>query len=161
MEAQDLPRAPEKAPFWNCSGRLKANHDDFNVRIKFKCVHRWIIDKIPIGGGKAIPPSFFQFSSMEEPINCIIETEVRFLQLKQNTTWQQPTKPYNKQMPTYQHICSAPECQHQWEDIYSIVQDPPTKCPKCGAETAVRQVSGGVGFLLQGGGWFADSYSKK
>ncbi len=46
-------------------------------------------------------------------------------------------------MPTYEHICTA--CQHEWEDEYSIKQDPPKVCPKCQQETAKRLVSGGSG----------------
>lgn len=47
-------------------------------------------------------------------------------------------------MPTYEHICR--NCQHEWEDIYSIRQDPPTVCPACNTEGQVqRLVSGGAG----------------
>jgi len=46
-------------------------------------------------------------------------------------------------MPTYEHICT--DCNHEWEDEYSIKQDPPKVCPKCQKETAKRLVSGGSG----------------
>ena len=32
-------------------------------------------------------------------------------------------------MPFYDHICHA--CQHEWEDFYSMVTDPPDTCPSC------------------------------
>lgn len=48
-------------------------------------------------------------------------------------------------MPTYEHCCLAPDCKHEWEDMYSIKSDPPTQCPKCLQETAQRLVSGGSG----------------
>ena len=48
-------------------------------------------------------------------------------------------------MPTYLHICTDKECAHEWEDFYSITEDPPQCCPKCGKETAKRLVSGGSG----------------
>ena len=35
-------------------------------------------------------------------------------------------------MPTYPHKCK--ECEHEWEESYSINDNPPTKCPSCGAE---------------------------
>lgn len=38
---------------------------------------------------------------------------------------------------------------------------PLTTCPSCKAETAKRQVSGGTGFILRGGGWYADGYGSK
>lgn len=48
-------------------------------------------------------------------------------------------------MPTYEHKCINEDCQHKWEDEYSIKQDPPKVCPKCLQETAKRLVSGGSG----------------
>ncbi len=47
-------------------------------------------------------------------------------------------------MPTYEHVCN--NCQHEWEDVYSIRQNPPTICPSCNLEGKVqRLVSGGSG----------------
>lgn len=43
-------------------------------------------------------------------------------------------------MPTYDHECY--ECQHIWEDTYSIHQDPPTVCPVCGGKA--RRIITGV-----------------
>ena len=34
-------------------------------------------------------------------------------------------------------------------------------CPKCNNETAQRQISGGTGFVLQGGGWASSGYATK
>jgi putative FmdB family regulatory protein len=48
-------------------------------------------------------------------------------------------------MPTYEHICMNEECQYEWEDEYSIKDDPPQLCPKCGKNTAKRLISGGSG----------------
>ena len=48
-------------------------------------------------------------------------------------------------MPTYIHECTDKECGHEWEDFYSITEDPPKVCPKCGKETAKRLISGGSG----------------
>jgi putative FmdB family regulatory protein len=43
-------------------------------------------------------------------------------------------------MPTYPHICR--NCNHEWEDTYSIKQDPPTLCPNCNVDGYVkRQIS--------------------
>jgi putative FmdB family regulatory protein len=57
---------------------------------------------------------------------------------------------------TYEYICTA--CAHGWEAEQPISAAPLRLCPKCGAETAKRQVSGGAGFILRGGGWYADLY---
>lgn len=51
-------------------------------------------------------------------------------------------------MPYYEHQCQDPDCGHEWEDEYSIHDDPPKICPKCGKETAKRMISlGGKGIV--------------
>ncbi len=62
-------------------------------------------------------------------------------------------------MPTYDYICTS--CKHAWELEQRIVEDPVRKCPKCRANTAKRQISSGAGFILKGGGWYADGYGSK
>jgi len=62
-------------------------------------------------------------------------------------------------LPTYDYICT--KCRHAWELEQRIVEDPVRKCPKCGANTAKRQISSGAGFILKGGGWYADGYGSK
>ncbi len=57
---------------------------------------------------------------------------------------------------TYDYICTS--CQHTWEAEQRISEEPLTDCPKCGASTARRQISGGAGFILRGGGWYSDLY---
>lgn len=44
-------------------------------------------------------------------------------------------------MPTYLHECQNKECNHEWEDFYSITATPPTTCPKCQQETARRVIN--------------------
>lgn len=48
-------------------------------------------------------------------------------------------------MPTYSHMCTNLECKFEWEDFYSIKQDPPKSCPTCKQETVKRLIDGGVG----------------
>jgi putative FmdB family regulatory protein len=62
-------------------------------------------------------------------------------------------------VPTYDYICT--KCKHTWELEQRIVEDPVRKCPKCRANTAKRQISSGAGFILKGGGWYADGYGSK
>jgi putative FmdB family regulatory protein len=38
-------------------------------------------------------------------------------------------------MPTYEHLCQ--ECNHEWEDIYSIRDAVPEECPKCSCKGKV------------------------
>jgi putative FmdB family regulatory protein len=60
---------------------------------------------------------------------------------------------------TYEYVCEA--CGHQWEAEQSIKDAALKKCVACGKSTAKRLVSGGTGFLLKGGGWYADGYGSK
>ncbi len=64
-------------------------------------------------------------------------------------------------MPTYEYLCG--DCGHQWEAFQSIKDAALKVCARCGKETAERQVTGGGGFILKGGGWYSDLYgsSKK
>lgn len=49
-------------------------------------------------------------------------------------------------MPTYEHKCES--CQHEWEQSYSIKEDPPKFCPQCNAESVKRLISlGGKGVV--------------
>jgi putative FmdB family regulatory protein len=57
---------------------------------------------------------------------------------------------------TYEYVCEA--CGHQWEAEQSIKAAPLDKCVSCGENKAKRLISGGTGFLLKGGGWYADLY---
>ncbi len=60
---------------------------------------------------------------------------------------------------TYEYACTA--CGHAWEAEQSISAAPLTECPSCHQASAKRQVSGGAGFILKGGGWYADGYGNQ
>jgi putative FmdB family regulatory protein len=57
---------------------------------------------------------------------------------------------------TYEYACEA--CGHTWEAEQRIKDAPLKECASCGAPKAKRLISGGTGFLLKGGGWYADGY---
>ena len=64
--------------------------------------------------------------------------------------------------PLYDYECDS--CQAHWEELQSIHATPVTLCPTCGAERAVRVMSGGnasgtPGFELKGSGWARDGYT--
>jgi putative FmdB family regulatory protein len=49
-------------------------------------------------------------------------------------------------MAFYEHICET--CKHEWEEEYSIKDNPPESCPKCQAKTVKRLISlGGKGVV--------------
>lgn len=60
-------------------------------------------------------------------------------------------------MPTYEYACTA--CSNEWEAEQSMKDPALTECPACKQATAKRQISRGAGFILKGGGWYADLYS--
>jgi putative FmdB family regulatory protein len=60
---------------------------------------------------------------------------------------------------TYEYRCS--HCDHAWEADQPISAAPIKKCPKCNRNSAKRQISGGAGFILKGGGWYADGYASR
>jgi putative FmdB family regulatory protein len=57
---------------------------------------------------------------------------------------------------TYEYVCTA--CGHAWEAEQSISAGPLKTCPHCHTDHAKRQISRGAGFILKGGGWYADGY---
>jgi putative FmdB family regulatory protein len=59
----------------------------------------------------------------------------------------------------YDYKCSS--CLLVFEVNQSIKDESLAQCPDCGAQTRERLVTGGSGFLLQGGGWYKDLYSSK
>ena len=59
-------------------------------------------------------------------------------------------------MPTYSYQCSA--CNHAFEQVQRMSDDPIKVCPSCGAE-AVRRLINSANFILKGSGWYADLYS--
>lgn len=59
----------------------------------------------------------------------------------------------------YDYKCGS--CLLVFEVNQSMKSDALAHCPTCGTETSERLVTGGSGFLLQGGGWYKDLYSSK
>jgi putative FmdB family regulatory protein len=65
-------------------------------------------------------------------------------------------------MPTYEYRC--PACQHEFEKLQKMSDEPGAACPECGAP-AERLLSGGAGLIFKGSGFYitdyrSDSYKK-
>lgn len=60
-------------------------------------------------------------------------------------------------MPTYEYRCDG--CGHELTIEQRITEPKLELCPKCAEKKLVRLISGGT-FILKGGGWYADLYSK-
>ncbi len=58
-------------------------------------------------------------------------------------------------MPTYEYHCKA--CDHEFEEVQRITEDPIQKCPSCGKKK-VRRLISNTSFVLKGGGWYDDGY---
>jgi putative FmdB family regulatory protein len=59
----------------------------------------------------------------------------------------------------YDYKCD--DCEFQFEINQSMKDEAKATCPKCSSVTKNRIITGGSGFLLQGGGWYTDAYSNK
>lgn len=61
-------------------------------------------------------------------------------------------------MPTYSYLCS--ECDHRFDTVQRMSEDPLSDCPACRKPALVRQVSA-VGFALKGSGWYVTDFRDK
>lgn len=61
-------------------------------------------------------------------------------------------------MPIYEYAC--PDCNHRFETIQKISEDPVKVCPTCGAGNVKKLVSA-TSFVLKGSGWYSDHYGLK
>ena len=60
-------------------------------------------------------------------------------------------------MPIYEYGCTA--CGHNFEMMQKVSDEPVSICPECGAKT--EKLMSTSAFVLKGGGWHADGYSKE
>ncbi|CAD7778318.1 Zinc ribbon domain protein [Candidatus Methanoperedenaceae archaeon GB37] len=61
-------------------------------------------------------------------------------------------------MPTYTYQCHS--CAYLFEKEQKITDPPLTTCPKCGGPVK-RVITGGLGFILKGSGFYATDYKRK
>ena len=60
-------------------------------------------------------------------------------------------------MPTYAYRC--PSCGHEFQKFHKMNVRTRPRCPKCGTR-AERVITGGVGLLFRGSGFYATDYKK-
>ena len=65
-----------------------------------------------------------------------------------------PSEDQNR-MPTYDYQCG--KCGAEFEREQRITEPPVKTCPKCKSRQVKRLLSA-PGFILKGGGWYADGY---
>lgn len=61
-------------------------------------------------------------------------------------------------MPTYEYECT--KCGHAFEAAQKITDQPLNTCPKCKKQVR-RLISGGIGLIFKGSGFYATDYRKK
>ena len=62
-------------------------------------------------------------------------------------------------MPTYDYKCN--KCDSSFEIVQSFHESPKKKCPNCKKNSIHRVISGGVGLVFKGSGFYVtDSKSK-
>ena len=59
-------------------------------------------------------------------------------------------------MPTYDYQCN--NCGYIFEAFQSIAADPITVCPNCDQPDVHRVLSGGVGLIFKGSGFYQTDY---
>jgi len=55
-------------------------------------------------------------------------------------------------MPTYQYRCN--DCEYEFEEFQRISDEPIKTCPQCDGHPT-RLISGGIGFVLKGSGYYS------
>lgn len=61
-------------------------------------------------------------------------------------------------MPTYTYICN--DCGREIEAFQKITAEPLTTCPECGGKLR-KKISGGVGLVFKGSGFYITDYKNK
>ena len=61
-------------------------------------------------------------------------------------------------MPIYEYKCKA--CEHKFDKLQKISDDPLVDCPDCGKPELVKLVSA-AGFRLKGTGWYETDFKNK
>lgn len=60
-------------------------------------------------------------------------------------------------MPIYEYRCDA--CQHEFETIQKISEEPLVECPECRAPK-LRKLISAAAFRLKGSGWYETDFKK-
>src|SRR5271156_3879038 len=59
-------------------------------------------------------------------------------------------------MPTYDYVCDA--CDHSFDELQSITEEPLKRCPKCGKKKLRRLFGTGAAVLFKGSGFYETDY---
>ena len=59
-------------------------------------------------------------------------------------------------MPTYDYVCDA--CDHSFELLQSIKEEPKKKCPECGKSKLRRLFGTGAAIIFKGSGFYQTDY---
>ncbi|MDM8565631.1 zinc ribbon domain-containing protein [Candidatus Halobeggiatoa sp. HSG11] len=61
-------------------------------------------------------------------------------------------------MPIYEYACT--KCEHKFETIQKMNDEPLVKCPDCGEDSLKKLVSAAA-FHLKGSGWYKTDFADK
>jgi putative FmdB family regulatory protein len=61
-------------------------------------------------------------------------------------------------MPTYEYICHL--CGHRFERFQSIQAEPVHECPVCSSDKVEKIMTGGIGLIFKGKGFYITDYKK-
>ena len=63
-------------------------------------------------------------------------------------------------MPIYEYQCESTKCQHTFEVMQKMSDDPISVCPKCKGKHVKKLVSASS-FVLKGSGWYQTDIARK
>lgn len=58
-------------------------------------------------------------------------------------------------MPIYEYVCKS--CDHEFEALQKMSDDPLTQCPQCNNLSLTKKISA-AGFRLSGSGWYETDF---
>ncbi len=59
-------------------------------------------------------------------------------------------------MPTYEYKCNS--CEYKFEVFQSITAEAIKECPQCNKEEVIKLISGGMGVIYKGSGFYTTDY---
>jgi len=64
-------------------------------------------------------------------------------------------------MPTYDYKCFNEKCEHEFEAIQKMMDDPITFCPQCNEETVKKIFKSASKPILKGSGWTGSNLTRR
>ena len=64
-------------------------------------------------------------------------------------------------LPTYEYECQNKKCNHKFDKFQKMSDKHLKKCPKCKKMKLIKLISGGIGIIFKGSGFYVNDYGKE